>query len=128
MTTTAILAAQSVGGSAGVVGAVKTTLQAATTSYVLSAEVTNGNGVPSPLPKTVRFYYTTSPWSYTAAQGAARLQQTARYIDLPIPDAGGGILAKDATIEVRTGDYLYTWIETEGFANPLTVNASLLEF
>src|ERR1041384_6560407 len=106
MTTTALLAAQSVGGTPGVVGGVKTTLQTATTSYVCSVEVTAGNGLPSPMPRTnTRFYYTTSPFSYTAGQQAAdRLRQTARYIDLPIPDAGAGVLAKDGTIEVRTGD------------------------
>lgn len=129
MTTTALQAALSVGGTAGVVGGTKTTAQSSTTAYIISAQVTAGAGLPFPAPRTpTRVYYTSSPFSYTAgAQAAARLSPTARYFDLPIPAAGSEVLAKDGTLEVLTGQYIYMWIETEKFTNPITVAVSLQE-
>lgn len=126
MTTTSLLAAQSVGGSAGVVGATKTTAQSTTTAYVLSALVTNGNGLPS-LRAPVVLWYSSSPFSMTAAQASTRLKSTARWVDLPIPNAGAGILVKDSTFEALTGQYIYAWLETELFDNPITVDLSLQE-
>ena len=128
MTTTALNAALSVGGTPGVVGAVKTTFQSATTGFVVSGQITMGNGMPSPNPKQlVRLWYASSPFSYTAAQGSVRLKPTARYIEIPFADVGALIVAINSQVETRMGDYIYTWIETEGFSNPVVVDTSLQE-
>lgn len=133
MTTTTLNNAQSIGTSTNVgpgLYPVKTTLQAGTTAFSITAVLTfttqNREAVSTP----VRVWYTSSPQDITAAQAVAQLAQGARFVDVkgnPEPSRSGLISTRNSFIEPVQGAYVYTWLELPAFAAAATLTTKLVE-
>jgi hypothetical protein len=133
MTTTTIINAQSIGTGANVgegLFAGKTTLQAATTSFILSARITNG---ASNYQKTqsVEIYYSTSPFNSTAANGPVNLAQTAHILSVRPSQLSSGVAIKDSVLEMSTAGgatgAIYYWCSVPNVLVAQTLDLVLVE-
>lgn len=127
MTTTTLITAQSVGAASGVQQSAKITAQATTNNFLVSVEVTAGNGLPFPIPRSFLLCFASSPFSYTTGAAPANLRNICGVVNLPIPAAGALIATVNSAKVPLAGQYIYAWIESEIFANPVTVTISAQE-
>ena len=134
MTTTAVLASQSLGTSTNVGGdltfataGMKITRQTATTAFVVSAKLTNGAGAYSLSDRPV-IRYASSPFSvtYTAAPAMFR-NGGSRYLELVPAIGAGGIVSRSSEIETVNGDYIYLWVDSPTVSVAWTLALSVLE-
>lgn len=129
MTTTASISGQSIGTGANIGYGLfprKVTRQVTTTAFVIAAKVTNGAAGYTPQ-QEIRIWYSSSSFSVLAADAAAALHDTARYLDVK-PDAlAGGIEIKDSSLEPITGDYIYLWCDIPTVAVAQTLDVNVVE-
>lgn len=134
MTTTAILSSQSIGTGSNAgndltfsTAGMKLTLQAATTSYVISARLTNGASNYSLGTRPI-IKYASSPFSfaYTAAP-VTFYNGGSRYLELVPAIGANAIVSRSADIEVINGGYLYIWCDIPTVTVAQTLDISVLE-
>jgi hypothetical protein len=127
LATTTLINAQAVGGTPGTVQSVKTSANAGTKFFTVTAQITYGAGLYAPDQK-IKFYYTSSPVDLTTTTGPISLRSGAPFIT--ISNAGrspGDIVAVSSDFEVLSGAYIYTWLETPTFSPTVTVSMFLVE-
>jgi hypothetical protein len=130
MTTTNVVAAQSIGTSTNLGNSVfptKVTLDAGTSAAVLTLRVTNGTSGPLDSRCDITMWYSFSPVDVSAAAGVELLKQNARYVNLKGADGASADRAKDSLIEPVTGQFLYIWFDVPTFQAAAVMNAYVTE-
>lgn len=131
MTTQSLIAAQSFGTSTNVgnnkFSIAPATLAAATSAFVINAQITApatgfaGHGT------VVRVWYTTTMRTVTAANAPLTLAATARYLDIACPDGASLVVSKDSALEPKTGSSLHVWVEAPPCALAHTLAVDVVE-
>src|ERR1035437_7878120 len=130
MTTTLVISAQSVGTGTnkgnGLFSIAQVALQATTTAFVVSGQLTNGAGPVDPN-QQIRIWYSPTPWTVTAGNAAAQLNKTARYVDIkPNPNASA-VTITDSSLEPVTGANFNLWVDAPTFAIAGALSVNLVE-
>ena len=129
MTTTVSISGQTIGTGANAgenLFPQKVTRNAATTAFVLSLRLTNGVAEYDRHAE-VRVWYSSSPYSVSAALGAVQLKQTARYVDIRPSNLAAGVMIKDSSLEPITGDFIYFWCDIPAVVVAQTLDVTLVE-
>jgi hypothetical protein len=128
MTTTNVIAAQSIGTSTNY-GAdkfpQKVTLTIGTTAFIIEGRITNGSD--SYRKQDARIWYAVSSFDLTAAAAAVALRPTARYLDLPFGPEGGDVRVRSSLLEPAAGSYLYIWCDLPKLATAVTLAINSVE-
>jgi hypothetical protein len=127
LATTTLINAQAVGDTPGTVQSVKTSANAGTKFFIITAQITYGAKLYEPESK-IKFYYTSSPVDLTTTTGPISLRSGAQYIT--ISNAGrapGAVVAVNSDFEVLSGQYIYTWLETPTLSPTVTISSFLVE-
>lgn len=131
MTTTAIINGVSVGTGSSIgqfLNPVKTTLQAATTTVKLSAQLTLGAAAGANASSRVRIWQAVSPISYsTALLGAQSLFQGAIYTALRLDALATNVIEMPSDLLVTAAGYHYCWIEMPTLVVAATIIVNLQE-
>ncbi len=126
---TAVIAAQSIGTSSNQGNGLfpqKVTAQTDTAGYTIAVQLTNGTSGYDPNQR-VTLFYTSSPFSYTAANAVLQLRQQAQSMDVR-PDQGtGAIQTKTTPLAILFGLYVYFWFDVPKAPVAQTLAASLVE-
>ncbi len=102
----------------------KTTKQTATTSFIISAQVTNGAAVDPGA--QVRVWFASTPFTYaSAAAGMAALRQTAQFIDLRLANIASGVAEKISQLTTVNGDDIYTWADVPKLPSGIAASLSI---
>jgi len=134
MTTTAVLSGQSIGTSTNVgndltfaASTMKVTIQTTTTTFVVSAKLTNGAGSYNLGSRPV-VWYASSPFSvvYTAAPALFR-NGGARYLEMVPSTQSGLAVAKTSSLETVNGSYIYVWCDVPTVSVAQTLDISVVE-
>jgi len=123
-TVTAAINGQSVGTSTNVGDGLfgyKLTKQAASTTFLIAASLTNGAGAVDPRGEIV-ITYASSPQSLSTAQALAQLR-TLKHLHVKPSPTPGGIVEYSTELETMKGDYVYLWANVPAMtvAGTLTV-------
>lgn len=129
MTTTTAINAQSIGTSTNKgegLFSQKITAQSDTSGYFVSPEITNGATGDYDSKQVVRIWFSSSAYSYTAANAVSSLKQDASYVDVRPGRHAADITANNSFLSVLAGAYIYLWcdIPTVTTAQTLTVKVT----
>ena len=128
MTTTAVIASQSIGTSTNY-GAdkfpQKVTLTTGTTAFTVEGKITNGAGGYAK--QDIRVWYSVSSFDATAAAAVEIFRFNARYVDLSFGPNGGDIRARASLLEPASGGYLYLWCDVPKLSTAATFDVSTVE-
>mgnify|MGYP003645424862 CR=1 FL=1 len=130
MTTQSAISAQSFGTSTNVgngkFSISPLTLAAGTSTFVVTVQVTAGAG---PVDRQVecRIWYTTTIRTVTSTDAPQKLAQTARYVDIRMPEYSSTIVIKDSTLEPATGTLFHCWVDAPKLQTAATLSVDLVE-
>ena len=129
MTTTALIASQSIGTGANVgdnLAAAKFTPAAISDRYFVECILTNG-ATSYDLNNRPRVWYAGYSASITAALAPAILRKAARYVEIT-PHVNAGLVAKKTSLlEPLDAPYVYVWIESPNLAVAQTLSVNIIE-
>jgi hypothetical protein len=123
LTTTALLTAAAIGGTAASANFATTAAAASTVRCGLSGSLTNGARQGNNQ-KKIRIYYAVMAYNGLAQ---AAVVHAAKFIEV-VPDAApGGVSAFVAPWIDAVGGFIYTWTETPALDIAATISLSLVE-
>lgn len=129
MTSTPVIAGQAIGSGANKGDGIlpqKHTLLAGSSGAVISLRLTQ-NGKPLDARTKVRCYYTTSPFSITAANAVTQMVNNTRHVDVATSDDKAAVRIKDSSLDPVSGQYLYFWFDVPEFTADASLDATVTE-
>lgn len=102
------------------------TVAAGAAAYVVTVQVTSGAG-PCDRQDEVRIWYTTTIRTVSATDAPQKLAQTARYVDIRMPEYSSQIVIKDSTLEPVTGTLFHCWVDAPKLQTAATLSVDLIE-
>ncbi len=104
----------------------KVTADAATAGFSIATEITNGVSSYNPN-QSIRIWYTSSPFSYTAALAVTQLRQQAISMDIRPDTNTGAIQTKTTDLAVLLGTYIYFWYDIPLASVAQSLSADVVE-
>ena len=104
----------------------KTTLQAGTTGFAFTAQLTTGNA-PLKTPDGVKLFYASCPFDMTAAQAVVSLARCAESLVIYANQQPNQVFVSPSELSVNNGGYVYSWLEWGKQDADATVTVKLVE-